>query len=380
MGKKTGRSLKNGELDAVLLSVVILLIIVGVIMIFSSSAIMAHQWYNNMYFFAFRQFLWVLIGTIALLAGLNIDFRKWAVLSKFGMFFVFLLLGAVLIPFIGHEVGHARRWLRFAGIGFQPAELAKIVVIIYVASVLDRKYSKIETFYKDLLPPLLLVLAIVFLIYSQPDFGTAILIIIAAGGMLFLGGVKIRHLCIGALLCIPFMIYALVTFSYRRERFFSFLNPFEDMYGAGFQLSHSIVALGDGGLKGVGLGAGYQKLFFIPEVHTDFVYAIIGQELGLLGTVGVLLLFILFTWRGIKIALKQKEYLGKVMAAGLTFLISIQAIVNIGVVTGSLPTKGLSLPFVSFGGSSLLFNMFAVGVILNISKKYQNAKCVKGRA
>lgn len=367
--RSVSKRLNDTDFDGMLLSVVILLIITGVIMVFSSSAMIAQERYNNMYFFAFRQVLWVLIGAITLTAGLNIDYRNWAKLSRLGMCVVFLLLAAVLVPYVGHSVGGARRWIRFGGIGFQPAELAKIVVVIYVAAVLDRKFSKIETFYKDLLPPLLLVLGIVLLIYLQPDFGTSALIIASVVGMLFLGGVRLRHLGIGILMFVPFVVYALISFSYRRERILSFLKPFENIYDSGFQLSHSIVALGDGGLKGVGLGAGYQKLFFIPEVHTDFVYAIIGQELGFLGTTGVLLLFILFTWRGIKIALNQNEYLGKVMAAGLTFLISIQAIINIGVVTGCLPTKGLALPFVSFGGSSLLFNMFAVGIILNISKK-----------
>jgi cell division protein FtsW len=186
--------------------------------------------------------------------------------------------------------------------------------------------------------------------------------------MLFLGGVRLRHLGAGALIMLPLIVYALVSFSYRRARLLSFLKPFENMYGSGFQLCHSLVALGDGGLRGVGLGQGYQKLFFIPEVHNDFIYAIIGQELGFLGTAGIILLFIIFTWRGVKIALKHEKYLGKIMAAGLTFLISVQAIINIGVVTGCLPTKGMSLPFVSFGGTSLLFNLFAVGIILNISR------------
>ncbi len=368
MGKRTTSGLNGGNIDKVMLCVVSLLVIIGITMVFSSSAIMAEERYDNMCFFAFRQLLWVIVGIIALISGMHFDYRQWAKLSKFGMVFIFLLLGMVLVPFIGHEVGHARRWLRFGGIGFQPAELAKIIVIIYMSSILDRKYSKIETFYKDLLPPLILVLAVVLLIYRQPDFGTAVLIMLSVGCMLFIGGVRIKHLMICVFLFIPFIVYALISFSYRRDRIMSFLKPFENMYDSGFQLCHSLMALGDGGLTGVGLGSGYQKLFFIPEVHTDFVYAIIGQELGFIGTITILLLFVIFTWRGIMVSLGQNEYLGKIMAAGLTFLISIQAIFNVGVVTGCLPTKGLSLPFVSFGGSSLLFNMFAVGIILNISR------------
>jgi cell division protein FtsW len=368
MGSRTRKKVADRSFDSIMLFVTILLIIIGFVMIFSSSAIMAQERYDNMYFFAFRQLLWIVVGIVALVVGMNVDYKKWAGLSKFGMIAIFLLLAAVLVPSIGHAVGGARRWLRFGGFGFQPAELAKIVVIIYFASVLDRKYSKIETFYKDLLPPLLLVITVVALIYKQPDFGTSSLIIVSVAGMLFLGGVKLGHLSVGLVFFIPFIVYAMVSFSYRKARLLSFLNPFDNMYGSGFQLCHSIVALGDGGLKGVGLGSGCQKLFFIPEVHTDFVFSIIGQELGFIGTMSVVLLFILFTWRGIKIAITQNDYLGKMLAAGLTFLISFQAIINIGVVSGCLPTKGLSLPFLSFGGSSLLFNMFAVGVILNISK------------
>ena len=366
--RKKSVSNRPREIDGILLASVILLVVIGVIMVFSSSAIIAYERYKNMYFFAIRQFIWVLIGFFTFILGLNVDYRRWSKLSKYSMCAAFLLLVAVLIPFIGHSVGGARRWIRFAGIGFQPSEFAKIAVVMYLASILDRKFSKIETFYKDLLAPLIMVLIIVLMIYVQPDFGTSALIVSSVIGMLYIGGVRKKHLLIGVSMFIPFIAYGLMAFQYRRERLFSFLNPFDNMFGSGFQLSHSILALGDGGLKGVGLGGGYQKLFYIPEVHTDFVFSVIGQEMGFLGSCGVLLLFVVFTWRGVKIALSRKDYLGRIMAAGLTFLISVQALINIGVVAGCLPTKGLSLPFVSFGGSSLLFNMFAVGIILNISK------------
>lgn len=369
MGRTSRRVTAEGNIDSILLSSIYMLVILGIVMIFSSSAIMAEENFGSIYFFVIRQFLWVFIGTAVLILGLSVDYKKWAHFSKFGMLIVFVMLCVVLIPSIGHKVGYARRWIRFGGIGFQPAELAKIMVVIYVASILDRKYAKIESFHKDLVPPMILVLVIMLLIYKQPDFGTSVIILLSLGGMFFLGGVKLKHLIMGIMFFIPFIIYALFTFSYRKERVLSFLNPFEYMYGSGFQLAHSIMALGDGGLKGLGLGSGYHKLFFIPEVHNDFIFAIIGQELGFIGTTAVLVLFVIFAWRGISISLKQKDYLAKILAAGLTFLISIQAIINIGVVTGCLPTKGLSLPFVSFGGSSMMFNMFAVGIILNISKK-----------
>jgi cell division protein FtsW len=368
MGKRAGSKTK-GKLDGTLLSVTVLLIITGIVMVFSSSAVIASEHYKDMYFFVFRQFVWVMIGAGALIAGLNIDYRTWAKFSMPIMFFALFLLIVVLSPSIGHSVGGARRWIRFSGFGFQPAEMAKVAVVIYMASVLDRKFTKVQSFSRDLLPPLILVSVMNFLIYKQPDFGTSALIVSVVAGMLFLGGTRIKYLLTGVLLFIPPMIYALVSYGYRKERLFSFLNPFENMKDSGFQLAHSIVALGDGGLTGTGLGKGLQKLFFIPEVHTDFVYAVIGQELGFIGTMGVLTLFAVFTFRGIRIALRHGDYLGKVMAGGLTFLISIQTIINIAVVSGCVPTKGLPLPFVSFGGSSLFFNMFAVGIILNISKQ-----------
>lgn len=342
---------------------------IGVIMIFSSSAILAQEKYGNMYFFAVRQCMWVILGSAAMFIAAKLNYRIWAKLSGAGIAVVAVLLLIVLLPSVGHFVRGARRWIRIGSVGFQPAELAKIVVVIYMSSLLDRKFSKIESFYKSMFIPLVLICGIILLIYKQPDFGTAVVIMLMVVGMLFWGGVKFKHLMVGGLFLVPFLIYALITVAYRRERVMSFLKPFENIYGSGFQLAHSIVALGDGGLYGVGPGGGHQKLFFIPDVHTDFVFAVIGQELGFIGAVGVMLLFVIFTWRGIVIALKSREYLGKIMAGGLTFLISLQAVLNIGVVTGSIPTTGLTLPFVGFGGSSLFFNMFAVGVLLNISRE-----------
>jgi cell division protein FtsW len=240
-----------------------------------------------------------------------------------------------------------------------------------MASLLDRKFSKVKDSFKELIPPLVIVAIIIILIYKQPDFGSAAIITLLTGVMLFLGGVKLKNFLIGGGIVTPFLIYGMLAYEYRRARLFSFLEPFENMYGSGYQLAHSLIALGDGGIKGVGLGAGYQKLFFIPEVHTDFVFAIIGQELGFIGTMGTLILFAIFTYRGLKIAINHKELVGRLAAAGLVFLISIQAVLNMGVITGSLPTKGLPLPYISFGGTSLIFNMFALGIILNISRTAQ---------
>ncbi len=367
MGRRFN-TLKNSHYDVIMQAVTILLVMIGLVMVFSTSAIMAYEKYNNMYYFFFRQLFWVIIGGISFTAGLKIDYKIWAKISRIAIFLILLMLILVLFPSIGHQVRGSRRWLRIGGFGFQPAELAKVVVVIYMASVMDRKYTKIQNSYKNIMPPIGIVILIGGLIYSQPDFGSAFLIFILVSTILFFGGIKIKYMAGVALGALPFIIYALMAYDYRRHRLFSFLRPFENLYGSGYQLANSLLALGDGGLTGVGLGNGYQKLFYIPEVHTDFVYSIIGQELGLVGTLFILILFGIFAWRGGAIALKNDDYLGKLMVGGLTILIVLQAIINIGVVTGCLPTKGLSLPFVSFGGSSLVFNMLAVGIILNISK------------
>ncbi len=369
MGKRVYRKKRRkGRIDGVLLGVTAILIIIGIIMVFSSSAIVAEERYRNMYFFVFRQVIWAVMGAAALGAGLLAEPRKISALSRPAIFISLLLLIAVLIPFIGHTVGGARRWIRMGPVGFQPAEFSKIAVVLYMASVLDRKFTKVGSFSRDIVPPLLIVLITAALIYKQPDFGTAALILVIAGIMLFLGGARIKHLAISGGIFILAAAYALLSYGYRRDRLLTFLRPFESMYGSGFQLSQSLTALGAGGISGVGLGAGYHKLFFLPEVHTDFVFSVLGQETGFIGAILVVFLFIVFTLRGMRIALRHSDYLSRITAAGLTLLISLQAVINIGVVTGTLPTKGLSLPFISFGGSSLFFNMFAVGVLLNLSR------------
>ncbi len=343
-------------------------------MVYSSSALIADEYYYSMYFFIFRQMAWVLAGSVALYVGMQVDYRKWASISRALFFVVLLLLLAVLISPLGHTVGGARRWLRLGPVGFQPSEMAKVAAVIYLAATMQRKYYKKGGFNKSMVAPLAALMLLIFLIYRQPDFGTAVFIIIICAATMFAGGIRFRYIFGAALAGFPLLMFMLLSRPYRRERLLTFMDPMQDIYGSGFQLYHSLTALGSGGLRGLGLGTGFHKLFYIPEVHTDFVFAVIGQEIGFMGTLTVLILFIIFAWRGFKISLRQEDYLGRVMAAGLTFLIVLQAGLNVAVVTGTFPTKGLPLPFISFGGSSLVFNMFAVGVLLNISKT-----CWKGK-
>jgi len=368
MGRRVYYKSHKPHIDGILLSSIIMMIIIGLVMVFSASAIYAADRYSNMYFFVTRQLLWTLLGSAVLFAGLHIETETIARMIKPAMLMTIVLLILVLIPFIGVRAGGARRWLRLGPIGLQPAELAKVIVVFYLASILDRKFTKLEKLSSELAPPLVLITLIALLIYAQPDFGTAMIILVMTGIMLFLGGIHLRYLGISFLIFLPFALYALFAYGYRRARLFSFLRPFENRLDSGFQLAQSLTALGAGGLTGAGLGAGQHKLFFLPEVHTDFVFAVIGQEMGFIGTIGVIMLFVIFTIRGFRVALRHPDYFSQMLAAGITLLISLQAAINIAVVTGCLPTKGLSLPFISFGGSSLFLNMFAVGVLLNLSR------------
>ncbi len=366
MGKRRAKAYSHG-IDATLLTTVAALVAFGLVMVYSSSAVIAGERYHNVYFFAFRQVVWIMAGSVAMIAGMKINYKKWAALSRPGFFVSVVLLAAALFTPLGRSVGGAQRWLKLGPLSFQPSEMAKVVMVLYMASTLHRKYITRQEFNKKLVPPLLLLVLAVILVYQQPDFGTAMFMIIVSAGVFFIGGVKFSHILTAVMVLAPLIVIMLFARPYRRERIMTFLNPNTDIYGSGFQLFHSITALGSGGITGLGMGSGLHKLFYIPEVHTDFVFAVIGQELGFAGTVTVVALFALFAWRGMKIAVTQEEYLGRVIAAGLTFLIVAQAGVNMAVVTGLFPTKGLPLPFLSFGGSSLFFNMFSAGVILNIS-------------
>ncbi|MGM0567733.1 MAG: putative lipid II flippase FtsW [Elusimicrobiota bacterium] len=374
MVKRRVKNKSSQRVDTILTCVTFALLALGLVMVYSSSALIAREQYHDMYFFVFRQIIWVLAGFGAMVAGMKISYKKLAYLSRPGIFVTLALLIAVLVTPLGHSVGGARRWLRLGPIGFQPSEMAKVIVVFYMASVLAKKYCSGGELDKKIIAPLMLVALAVFLVFKQPDFGSAVFLIVAAGGVFFIGGIKLKYMFTASLAMLPLIIIMLFARPYRRERLAAFLNPAQDMYGSGFQLYHSITALGSGGLSGFGLGTGLHKLFYIPEVHTDFVFAVIGQELGYIGSMTVVLLFVLFTWRGLSIAARQKDYLGSLIAGGLTFMITVQAAINIAVVTGVFPTKGIPLPFLSFGGSSLFFNMFAVGVILNISRTCSEGK------
>ena len=358
------RKLKS---DKLLFFATLLLVCASVVMVYSASAVVAMQRYQQPNLFLFKQATWVLVGLMLMPIVMRIDYRHYrqpAVLwSALGV--VTLALIAVLF---GPRINGARRWFGMAGIGVQPSELAKIAVIFFIAAILERRMDRIDDVRYSLLPIAVVVGALVGLILLQPDLGTALSILLIAGAMVFAAGINYHYIVGLVLLTIPAAYIVLMSAEYRRRRIAIFLNPWEDPLGDGFQIIQSLIAVGTGGIFGRGLMAGVQKLFYLPYPETDFIYAVIAEELGLIGATMVLICFAVIVWRGLRAALRAPDRFGAFLALGLTAMVSIQAFFNISVVLGLLPTKGIPLPFVSFGGSSLLISMVGMAILLNVSQ------------
>ncbi len=358
-------------MDQILLFVTITLALVGLVMMFSASAVMAGKKFDDSWYYLKRQLVWLTVGLVLLHVASRIDYIWWKRLSLPLLGLIGFLLVMVLIPSIGGEKHGARRWLLLGPISFQPAEMAKLIVVIYLAAYLARKEDRLQHFSTGLLPPLLVVGVISGLILQEPDLGTVVVLGLVAGGLLFVGGARLAHLSAMALCAIPIVFVLVWTSDYRRPRLMAFLNPGSDPSNAGHQITQSFLAFGSGGLFGVGLGEGKQKLLFLPEPHTDFVLALVGEELGFVGTCVIILLFAVFVIRGFQIAARARTPFGRSLGVGITTLIGIQALFNACVATGLLPTKGLTLPFVSYGGSSLVVSLTGVGILLSISRDRQ---------
>ncbi len=355
-------------MDHTLLVVTMILALVGLVMVFSASAIVAGNRFHDPGFFLKRQIAWLVFGFLLMHLTSRIDYTFWKPMSVPILGCMLLLLVMVLMPSLGVSAKGARRWLRLGPISIQPAEMVKLVTVIYLAAYLTKKADKIALFRSGLMPALIVVGLMSGLVLLEPDLGTVVVMGLVTVGMCFLAGAKMAHLLSLALCAIPVVLVLVVGSSYRRQRLMTFLAPWKDASDAGFQITQSFLAFGSGGPFGVGLGQGKQKLFFLPEAHTDFVLALVGEELGLIGTATVILLFALFVWRGFHIAARARVPFGRYLGMGITLLIGVQALVNAGVVTGLLPTKGLTLPFVSYGGSSLVVSLVGVGILLSISR------------
>ena len=367
------------ENDRWLFGVTLALCLLGAVMIFSASAVTAEHQYGRPYIFLVRQAAWLILGIFGMFALMRTDYRRLREPSV-----VCTAVCVVLLMLVGTfflDKSHAtHRWIKFGPIGIQPSELAKLAIILYLAWFLDLKrrsaaameFSK-DDFLQTILPAVGPILLFVLLIVVQPDLGTSVDIVLIATAILFVAGLSWKWLVVGAAAALP-MLYLLISHvSYRQARFMAFLNPDSDPLGSGFQLLQSLIAVGSGGFTGVGLMESKQKLFYLPEAHTDFIYAVICEELGFIGAILVITLFGIYAWRGLRAAFTAPDGFGRLLALGITAMVLSQALINFVVVLGMVPTKGIPLPFVSYGGSSLLVMLLATGVLLNISQQAEEA-------
>jgi cell division protein FtsW len=345
------------------------LLFLGLVMVYSASSPLADHRIGDSYYYLKKQALFCLFGIGLMLLAKRIPCTFYVRIAYPLLGLSYLLLVMLFVPGIGAKIGGAHRWIRVGWLTFQPSELAKFSLVIYMAYSMAKKGSQMASFFQGLVPHLLVAGAFMALIVLQPDLGTAVIIACWLLILLFVGGVRITHLLVIFLAMAPAVIWMISRADYRLNRWLAFINPWEDPKGIGFQIINSFLAFGAGGPFGVGLGNGKQKLFYLPEPHTDFVFAIAAEELGLVGTAAIIVLFGILIARGVKVALNARDLYSTYLALGLTSLIGLQVVVNLGVVTGLLPTKGLTLPFFSYGGSSLIMNLLCVGVLLNISAR-----------
>ncbi len=361
--------------DGVLLSCVLLLLVIGTVCMTSASTEIAEGNYRSEFFHLKRHVVYLTIGILAALFTLSIPTKLYREMSWLALGIGLTLLILVLIPGIGRDVNGSTRWIGLGGFNIQASEIAKISMVIYTAAYLVRHLNEVRSKYSGFLRPVLVLGVFVFLLLLEPDFGAAVVMMSAFMAMMFLAGVKASHFFFSIIICLLGGAAIAVSQPYRMARLQAFLDPWQDQFGSGYQLIQALIAIGRGDWFGVGLGNSMQKLHYLPEAHTDFVFAIIAEELGTIGAIGVLILFAIFTWRAIAIG-RRAEACGQLfsayMAYGLSIIFSMQAIINIGVNTGTLPTKGLTLPFLSYGGSSLVISCMAVAMLLRIDYEAKN--------
>lgn len=355
---------KKLAFDRVLFTVVVLLVTLGLVMVYSASAAQARGQALNPYLL--RQGVLAAVGFALMLGVMHVDYRRlrepvvvWGLLLG--------VVGLLVLVLLGPELNATRRWLFLGGFTFQPSELAKLALVVYLAYQLEKKADRVST--SELLLPAALVTGLLAgLILLEPDLGTAVLLVATAGTMLFLAGLAWRRILVAVAVLAPLGALAIAAAPYRRQRLLAFLDPEKDPLGSGFQVLQSLIAVGSGGLLGRGPGESLQKLYFLPYPFTDFIYAIVAEELGFLGALGVLLLFAVLLWRGVRAGLAAPDAFGRHLAWGLTAVLVLQALINMSVVLGLFPTKGMPLPFLSYGGSSILVTLLLCGVLLNLSQ------------
>ena len=360
--------LKKSNPDLILIIVTLGLLTIGLIMVYSASAIWATYKFDDSFYFAKRQLLFACVGVVAMFFIMNVDYWTWRTWAKLLIIVCFILLLAVLVPGIGMTRNGSRSWIGVGAFSVQPSEFMKLAMIAFLAKFLSERQKFITSFKKGMLPSLGLVFLAFGLIMLQPDLGTGTVMVGTCIVMIFISGARISHFVGLGLIGAAGFVGLILSAPYRIKRITSFLDPWEDPLGSGFQMIQSFYAIGPGGLFGLGLGQSRQKFFYLPEPQTDFIFAIISEELGFIGGSLVILLFSLMLWRGIRIALGAPDLYGSLVAVGIIAMVAIQVMINIGVVTGLMPVTGITLPLLSYGGSSLTLMLMAIGVLLNISR------------
>lgn len=363
---------KPRHFDHTLFFVVIALMGIGLVMVYSASSVTSLAQMSDGLFYFKRQLMWVGIGILAIFAFSFIPYRNFETIALPLMVVSTILLVLVLIPGLTPVIGGARRWLRFAGVGFQPSELAKIAFVILLASSFSQKQAKMESFVSGVLPELILTGVVFSLIYFEPNLSTAAIVAVVFLILLFLANGALSHILFLGASGIILIVSLVFQKGYRMRRFWAFIDPWSSAQTGGYHIIQSLTAIGSGGIWGLGLGQSRQKFFILPERHTDFIFAIICEELGIIGGIVIIVLFLILIWRGFMIASRAPDLFGYLLASGITALISCQILINLGVVLSLVPTTGVTLPFISYGGSSLVFLASAVGILLNVSRYGSN--------
>jgi len=354
--------------DSILLIATVGLLAIGIVMVYSASAVLSFREFGDQYYYVKRQLLFAVLGLVTMTAVMNTDYWNWKKVSKIALISGFVLLGLVLIPGVGVVRGGARSWLGISSFGIQPSEFMKICMILFLSKMLSEDTGRITQFSKGLLPPLGIMGMAFGLIMLQPDLGTGAVLVGASLLIIYVAGARMSHLMGLASVGVVGFIGMVAAAPYRLKRITGFLDPWSDPLGTGYQIIQSLYAIGPGGLVGMGLGGSRQKYSYLPEPQTDFIFAIISEELGFIGGGLVLVLFTLLVWRGMRAAITAPDTYGSLLAAGIVGMIAVQVIINIGVVIGMFPVTGITLPLISYGGSSLTLMLTSIGILLNISR------------
>src|SRR5580700_459836 len=359
---------KRVSVDKWLFTVTLLLVFIGLVMVFSASAVMAKERFGSPYGFLVRQMAWAAAGLIAMVVVMNVNYKQF---RRPTVVFTFLGITSLLliVVFLFRDSHNTHRWIKFGGLSFQPSEVAKPALILYLAYFLESRWQQITDWKNVLIPAAAPTLLFALLIVKEPDLGTAIACIAISAAVLYIAGMNMKYLWAGALASLVPLYFLIVRVPWRWARMQAFFDPFKDPQGKGFHIIQSMIAVSTGGITGLGLMEGKQKLFYLPEPHTDFIFAVTAEELGLWGSLVIVLLFAIFLWRGTRAALRTQDNFGRFIAVGITSMIVLQAFINISVVLGLMPTKGIPLPLVSYGGTSLFITLASVGVLLNITQQ-----------